>query len=127
MNEAQVIITTNELPLGRVSYSFQWEGEPNWPISISRYFLDEFPLETMPWPLMKVREGESILDDYAIYMRKDGHWAIYAWFTKARYSIKRFLQPIYCRLIITAMVWGLAYVPEATVPSWRNLGRKRAD
>ncbi len=122
-----IIVTRTDLPLGRVSFSYEWDGEPNWPIRISGYYLDEHPLETLPWPLMKVEDGERWLDDAAIYMRKDGRWAIYAWFTKARYSIKKFLHPIYYRLIITAMVWGLAYVPEATVPSWRNLGRKRAD
>jgi len=122
MNEyAQIIGTRHSLPFGRHYVTYEWLGKPTMPVQIAFGYEDEI-LGHLPWSLKEVQKDYCHLT--TIYVRKDGALAIMAAFTAAKYWLRcRFIK-IYHRLIITAMVWGLAYVPEAEVPSWKDIGRK---
>lgn len=124
-NRAHIICHQHQLPLGKYYTTYEWEGKKNWPIFIDDRFLGIYGvprIKTFPWPLKLVdRQGDMLI---SVYMRTDTtfpHW----WITKLRISIGKFIHPIYCRLILTAMVWGLAYVPDYEVPSWKHLGKRK--
>lgn len=124
-NLAHIICHQHQLPLGRYYTTYEWEGKKHWPIFIDDRFLGIYGvprIEHLPWPLELVdRRGDVLI---SVYMRKDTtipYWLL----TKIKYKIKKFFYPVYCRLILTAMVWGLAYVPDYEVPSWKHLGKKK--
>jgi len=115
--------TKEELPFGTVRYSYKWVGSPFQPVAISKVLKPEF-IDNLPWPLVRVDVDDSRPWDVDYYLRIDGFLRPWSWLVRFRYWIKRLLEPIYYRLILTAMVWGLAYTPPGTVPGWRDLGKK---
>ena len=123
MNEyAEIHITRHELPLGRQHLTFDWIGSPLKPVRISVSPFRGFSVDKLPWPMIKIESDPAWGVD--CYLRIDGFLRPWSWLVRFRYWIKRLLEPIYYRLILTAMVWGLAYTPPGTVPSWHDLGKK---
>jgi hypothetical protein len=125
MDYAEIIITHNELPLGRHYLSYEWKGKPTQLVRISRKAIDfgELDIDKIPWPLAQVDEDYQWGITY--YARKDAWFGLYRWLVVFRYFLRRKVELIYYRLLLTAMVWGLAWIPQSEIPTWRHLGRRR--
>jgi len=120
---AKIIIHNHELAFGRRYETYEWDGKPWWPVEISKIYENE--LDNIPWPLKKIGES-SWMSETGIYIRKDGALAIWAFLVDMKIRVSWFIQWFYVRLIMTAMVWGLAYVPVSEIPSWRHLGKRKS-
>lgn len=121
-NYAHITVTRHELPLNRFYETYSWEGKKHWEVVLPFYFYTRHDINKFPWPLEVVDYHSDWLD--IVCMRKDT--AIPYWlFTKIKYKTKKLVYPVYHRIILTAMVWGLAYVPDYEIPSWRHLGKKK--
>ena len=120
--EAMIEITRHELPLGRHYLTYKWIGKPWQPVWITELFVDQ-QLSDFPWKLIEVDRDYS--KRAGLYVRADGFWVVTRWMTSLKIGIQKLLGLTYYRLIITAMVWALAYVPQGDIPSWRHLGKKR--
>lgn len=119
-NLARIVCTQHQLPLGKHYITYEWEGKKHWPVIISDRYLNIYDL---PWPLELI-DRDWVSSYTGVYMRTDTKFPFW-WFTKIRVSIGKLIRPIYYRLILTAMVWGLAYVPNYEAPSWKHLGKKK--
>jgi hypothetical protein len=117
---SRIISHYHELPFGRHYITHEWEGKPNQPAFISYFSWTE--IKDYPWPLTKI--GDRPEEGGALYARKDGWlWANSYWM-RGRLWIRKRLELVYYRLIMTAMVWGLAYVDPGSIPSWRDIGKR---
>ena len=126
---ARILVKRTEIFRGRFEETYEWQGEPHWPVEIGGYYwrqVDESPADIvarLPWPMTLVREfGEFGAGD--IYMRTDGRNWWHARWTVARYAVAKRWGWFARRLILTLMVWGLAYVGEAEVITWSAVGKK---
>lgn len=81
-------------------------------------------LMCFPWPLRLVNQEIDFIRNAARYVREDSPWW---WLWPLRFRLAQRWRWLNVRLIYTAVVWGLAHVPEGSVPSWRHLGIKRDD
>ena len=119
---AQLIGHTKQLPLtGRV-ITYEWQGDRRWPVWVSDIVLETTRFEDLPWPLKKIERDPS--RRAWLCVRTDVGPLPYL-YHRLRAAIRDAISPVYYRLILTAHVWGLAYVPQWEAPSWRHLGRKR--
>jgi hypothetical protein len=116
---AEILAHDHELPLERRYTTYEWKGKPSAPVIIGRWM----EVKDLPWKLRLI-EKEPYWDA-GIYARTDGYLLLFAWLTAARYALRKAWQWVSYRLILTAMVWGLAYTPPWETPSWRDIGRKR--
>lgn len=106
----------------------EWLGDPSLPLIYDTRKMELFEREGLiPWNLEKQQNSE--LDGYAMfgtYYRTDaGMSYIYYRFQSDVLWFVNKLKWIGSALIMTAMVWGLAYVPMGEYPTWQHLGRKR--
>ena len=131
-----IICHTEEILPGRYITRYEWQGKPDEPVFISRRILegilqkrlerwDDYPerLDCFPWPMRLLSAQEGFARDAGLYVRSDT--PLWLWHV-ARFKASRFWQWFFVRAVYTAMVWGLAYVPEYEVPSWQHLGKKRS-
>jgi hypothetical protein len=120
-NYARIAVRTHELILGRRYFTYEWEGKRHWPVYISHAYIAnvEAELKNMPWPLVKVRDEPWL--GSAEYIRGDVAGGWWARAIVARNLAAQVFAGIYARLIMTAMIWGFAYVSPAVSPSWRDL------
>jgi len=114
---ARIEITHNLLPLGRTFVSFEWKGSPWLPVLIDWRNTDY--LKEMPWRLKKI--GSDVSWPADVYVRTDRLY----WLTGVRVYTERLYRSIRARIVMTAYVWDLAYVPEAVSPAWAHLFKKR--
>ena len=113
---ARIIIREHELPLGRGrTYTYELEGPPNAPVLIPNWV----DLKDLPWKF--VFYDNDYMYDGKIYIRASA----FTWFVIAKHKLRQAWQWFAYRLIITAMVWGLAYTEPGVTPSWSDLGKKR--
>ncbi len=116
MSYAFIEATHHEIWRGRGYETYQWVGPRNAPVVVS-YDIDT---RHLPWPLRKIDECLEWNGDY--YVRTD---VAFWWVTAALARMKRPLQWVYVRLIITAEIWGVGRTAPGEFISWRNLLRKR--
>ena len=116
---AEIIITDHDLGMGRYYQTYAWCGKPTDLIMINDRYKDG--IKNLPWPLRLIDRT----CDMGIYVRKDAFLGIYQLWVRLMVFARRITGKTYYRLIMTAMVWGLAYIPEAEIPHWKHLGKKR--
>ena len=120
---AKIIVHSHEIALGRSYLTFEWDG-PAWGvISISGELLCEIELKYLPWELVKVDYRAATDSHY--YARADVARGLWAKFVLECNFVRSALSEFKARLIMTAHVWGLAYVPENCYPDWEHIGKKR--
>ena len=101
---------------------WEWHGSKTLPIALS-----ESEFEISPVPLRKIALDNEHFET-TVYVRKDigSWWALYYWLVGRwlthTYYFERFQQ----KLIVTAHVWGLAYIPPGEVPNWECIGKRSA-
>jgi hypothetical protein len=116
---ARIIIHQHEIARGRHYQTYEWDGSPYWPVRVDAYEAQEW-LNSYPWPLHKI-STDPFGGDYATYMRLDilgGWWA--RGYVARRLAVQS-LKWFHCRLVMTAMVWGFAFVPIYEEPQWKHL------
>lgn len=100
--------------------TYEWYG-PRWGLAwVDERVLDE--LQALHWPIRVI--GLDWRQARYLVARTDGACLITAWWHDLRMRARNLLALVKARLIITAMVWGLGYVPEGEIPSWRHLFRR---
>lgn len=81
-------------------------------------------IEQLPWKLRRL----PILDWYdnfnPVFVRSDGWLLPLALLNDFRIRLLKLRTWFVVRLIMTAMVWGLAYIPSGDIPSWRHIGKR---
>ncbi|ELS01202.1 hypothetical protein Xen7305DRAFT_00009040 [Xenococcus sp. PCC 7305] len=99
---------------------YRWVGDPS---SFAYLTGKEVPL--VPWPLIVIDdcsphfESKVVRTDVVFYAIA----RFQADFLKLTFWIKRNISD---RILLTCMVWGLAYVPLGAIPSWGlHFGRRR--
>lgn len=98
--------------IGFFERTYSWEGNRRLPVLIDNYLGTTHEL---PWPLKKI--DDDFWTSRSVYIRKDvNFW----WVTSAIYAIKKKIQWINIRLILTAQVWGLVLVEPGVIPNWRD-------
>lgn len=116
---ARLTVRRTQLIRNRFYDTFEWQGEPRWPVIISYDVERDGMLKRFPWPLRKVEDRPW--EGCAIYIRTDVYGGWLARLLVARHLLGQRLLWFYARLIMTAVVWECAYVPFGTIPSWRDL------
>lgn len=122
MNEHPFLeITEHELPFGKSYRTYHWPAKP-WQAVLIGDRAIEYRHE-MPWKLVEVERYPEWRG--SLYVRSDGFLLVTRCLMAVKIKVKKLLELVYYRLILTAMVWGLAYVPDFEAPSWRHLGKQR--
>lgn len=120
MNEqyAELIITREHIEVlpGRSLplITFSWQGGKHLPVRIG----DAARITPLlPWPVVKLEDDWAI--NGGIYARRDtGFWWVWHLFA---YRVRSFVRIVSYRLILTAMIWGCAKVPDGRSPAWRDV------
>lgn len=122
---AQILVKRSEIARGRYHLEFEWVGSPYWPIRINWQIFESDDFKQLPWPIKEIENADEWRGTIIkTFLRTDVPWHL-SWLEwKLRRGLRRLFGLIYERLIISAMVWGLAYVPEGEAPSWKHLGKK---
>ena len=125
--------TRREILRGRYVTTVRWVGPPTGTVDVDPWIVrqltgrDDLPerLNLGGYPLRKVGENETINPARGVYARADAAFGL-AWpWHKLGRAVLPALSLLRGRLVMTLMVWGLAWVPEAEIPSWRHVGKKR--
>ncbi len=125
MEAAEILVHTKRNPLDGsvVVCGYSWVGSPYAQVSLERRLWED--RDRMPWQL------ESIFSDNfesrVIAVRVDVPVPFYAYHRFERDVLAIVSALLWCRalLILTAMVWGFAYVPQGVFPSWEHLFQRR--
>lgn len=117
---AEIRVSQSEF-LGRLmERRYEWIGPLAAPVRVQYHqCLD---LSELPWRLTKLYD--DFLWGGAVCVRQDGPRALTGRITKARYVCRTAATSVRCRVIMTAMLWGLAHVPPNEIPSWCHLWKK---
>jgi hypothetical protein len=111
---AEIKETRHLLPTDRYYSTYEWVGRPWLPVLIN--CLD---IKLLPWKLKLVREDYLMMA--GIYVRTDKLY----WLTGMAICIKNIWNGLEARIVMTAFVWGLAYVPPYVVPNWGCMFKKK--
>ncbi|MBD2005613.1 MULTISPECIES: hypothetical protein [Cyanophyceae] len=121
MEETYILVRSHINPLdGSVYKTYEWQ-DTSAPVRINR---ELYPEIKDLWQIEVIKEDRL----YLTCIRTDTPFPWYAYHRFQRDICKLvdfFKYEIGCRLILTAQVWGLAYVPPGEVPNWKHLGKKR--
>jgi hypothetical protein len=120
--EADIIITRHNIYHNYHYYTFKWEGKKTATTLIDRESYELFKNQ-FPWKL-KVIEFNLMANSYVV-ARKDNVLCINAICHWIKAYAKRITIKTKCRIIITAMIWNLAYVPDGEIPEWKHIGKKK--
>jgi hypothetical protein len=115
---ARIIVQRHALPLDRHYDTYEWKGDPRWPVQVDWYMQRE--IDQLPWKLV-------LIDRYRlmpIYCRTGGWLTFNATYLRAAQTLSRFWRGFKSRLIMTAHVWGIGCTEQAELFEWRNLRRK---
>jgi hypothetical protein len=124
---AEILVHQWPNPLGgEPTTSFEWKGPINAPVEIGWDFSRKLGGESrLPWRLKKI--GTSYHGFAYIYVREDiplfpktVQWLETRWLAHCRA-----FNTLEARIVLTAHVWGLAYVHPNEEPRWSCLGRRR--
>jgi hypothetical protein len=122
MHKRATIECTAHSTFGRTWCTYHWVGPKTGAVEINRHVFRRDGRH-MPWPLREV--DYDVLMQRGTYVRTDVGFGLPALATAGRVAAHRLLGGIKARLIITAMVWGIGYVPEYEAPDWRHLKGRR--
>ena len=124
MEEAEIICHAIPDPAceGCTITRFEWRGDRRKPAKVFIGPADRIErLEDLPWPLKVIERDHAI--DLAVVVRLDSGLSCHYYWCRA--AMRRLKQWLSVRLILTAQVWGFAYVPYGEIPSRKHLFRKR--
>lgn len=121
IQRADIIGHTHYVPSGHHYATFEWVGPTHAPVEISIDLWHE--VGALPWPLQIIERYYE--RDTVLAVRLDGHNRLWAYWHDWRVRAKQAWQWVSVRLILTAQLWGAAYVPPGEVPSWCHLGKTR--
>jgi hypothetical protein len=125
---ARLVYQRQELIDGRYLVTVKWEGNPCLPIVVDpRFSSREFEIAQQSWPLVKIGQTRDWMKPCDVYARTDVGLGIPARYHRLRYWLRRKTGPLKARIVMTAMIWGLAYVPEGEIITWSHLGKRRKD
>jgi len=126
MDFGQLYIRQEKAIDGRLeSYSYRWEGGPY-------LYVDQAFTETMSYGQARFKKDRLIagpfrlrllaskLDEaepFSVYKRDDRLWSIRVWFWKA----SKLLRILKSRIILSAAIWRLAWVPLNRLPRWHDV------
>ena len=118
MKYAYIETSRHEIPYSGGNYyeTYKWVGGRHLPIRVY-----DFPVKLLPWKLKRVEFRQW--DGVGIFIRQD---SFFAWFYWLKVKLLNAWLWFFCRFIITLNIWGLAYTNPACVPSWKDIGKKRA-
>jgi hypothetical protein len=107
---------------GRGYYTYDWVGPKTAPALIASW-LDSAWFELLPWPVREI-ECDTLIPSKCV-VRTDVGGGLPALWMEWRIKTHRLRVMLKARVIITLMVWGLAWVDEAVEPRWSDIGKKR--
>lgn len=122
--KAKIFVTEKEVIWGRKEVYFDWVGPRSGlaEINITKY---ERYYKNMPFKL-KIIDKWALFNKcaYVVALVEKQYWfsAIFHVISAAVYHFKVFIKT---RMILTAMIWGIAYVPDYEIPSWKHMFKKR--
>ncbi len=122
MEYAEIIFHEKRNPLTGNSFiaRYEWQGSPYLPVKIERAFWKEAQ-HLLPCRLEVI--DESWLYCYVVAIRTDVTIPSYAYY-RFESDVLRLVDAMKWvggSLVLTAQVWGLAYVPIGAYPSWQHL------
>ena len=100
--------------------SLTWQGMPTLPV-----FITDMERQTWPWPWPLALVEEMPYRGGALYARTDGLNRLAWLWHRASAPARRAALSLRTRVVLTLMVWGLAYCRAGDVPAWRDIGRRR--
>jgi hypothetical protein len=112
---AEIKETRHLLPMDRYYSTYEWIGSPWWPVRIEHYW----DVKQFPWKLKLAKEDFLMMR--GIYVRTDKLY----WLTGIAICIRDIWAGLEVRIVMTAFVWGLAYVPPYAVPNWGCMFKKK--
>lgn len=127
---ASIEVTTRLLPFNRRFTTYRWIGPASAPVRINRYMVDpdcrtiDEAAQRLPWRLRKLPNGHDFLRDAADFVRVDGGLWVPALLTEWRHRLRDRWDWLTARMVLTLMVWGLAWVDEGTQPRWADVKRR---
>jgi hypothetical protein len=107
--------------LNRRILTFFWEGPRTATVLVSMDLWEEVK-EQLPWKVRIVGKDER---RYAfIIARADGPY-FFSWlYHTAKAHLWNWTAGFKARLVMTLVVWNLAYVPDGEIPGWRHVGKR---
>ncbi len=125
--ESEIMFTTHytgafDSPsiLNRKYYTCKWKGPRNGWVCINNELVDGFDRFDFPWPLKKI--GYNPECNTTWYVRTDSYtW----WWSYLKLIFRNRWIHVKMRIIMTLMVWGLAYIPHGEIVGWYQVGRKK--
>jgi hypothetical protein len=115
---AEILVHQHTIePTGAQYRTYEWIGRKYWPI-----FIGDDVRNRLPWSFLEIEK--SLDGRVTLCVRKDALLPI-GWLIIAKVNTVNVLQWVYYRIIATLMIWGLAYIPNGTIPSWRHIGKKK--
>lgn len=122
MDYATIEATRHEIhPTGITHTTYKWIGGKHLPVILD---CNE-RVEDLPWKLVPVHNHTDLYYYGKVtYIRKDAYIP-YGILFNAKQKIKEVVGLVFYRFIATLNVWNLAYTPQGSVPSWRDIGKKR--
>lgn len=119
---AEIIVTERTILPGRVYRTYEWRGSPSARVRLDPRVIN---FKFLPWRLHRV-PGTFDPSRYAAeYIRMDAPFGAAAWTITAGFVwIRQAVSWFTSRMVLTAMVWGIGWVPEGEMPSAKHLFKK---
>ena len=126
-NGHSLIVVTDYNPLTRSSYiaRLEWGGPVSSPVLISWLDWHNYQALIRSYWAIDVYQGEALNAGQILLVRKDRgyHYCYYRFLHDWFWWLDR-VRGFHRNIILTAMVWGLAWVPGGEIPSNRHLFKK---
>ena len=116
---------THQAYIGRL----EWGGPADEPALINEKFWKEFETVIRSYWSIDVYESQNPWTyKKVLLIRKDGnyHYCYYR-YLNTWFKLIDTGRRVHRRLILTAMVWGLAWVPDGAIPGNKHLFKRRPD
>lgn len=120
--KAEIIVTRHDVFNDLCYQTFEWKGPKTATALINRRLFERYK-QQLPWKLNIIEE--NYLMNSFVVARADKILSINAAFHRIKAFIKRTTTNTKMRIIITAMIWNLGYVPDNEIPSWMHIGKRR--
>jgi len=119
--KSKIDVNIQEHPFGRYC-TFKWVGPRTGTALINIRWYKEYK-DSLPWPVTIISH-DFRKNSYEV-ARVDGLLKLSTVHHIAVSFLKEKTALIRSRIFLTAMVWGLAHVPDGVVPCWRHLFRRK--
>lgn len=103
MNYAEIIIHIKTTEDG--GNTFEWVGDPTWPVKITEFALMYDAIREFPWPLKAIPGAEPLDSPYVLFVRTDTPLTYPYYYT--RFFVKKWFEIIRVRFLLTLEIWGL--------------------